>query len=144
MDIKEIRELALVMRETGLTALEWSEGDLQIKLQRQDCVQIAVPLAREAQAVEADAAPVAAAENPALVTVESPMVGVFYAAPGEDMKPFVAPGDTVKTGDTLCIIEAMKMMNEITAECNGKIAEVCASNKQVVEYGHSLFRIKPE
>ena len=144
MDNNEIRELALLMRETGLTSLELSEGDMQIKLYRQVSVPIAVPLARETHMADDRAAPIDTAENPELFTVASPMVGVFYAAPGADMKPYVTQGDTVKAGDTLCIIEAMKMMNEITAECDGIIAEVCVSNKQVVEYGHPLFRIKAD
>jgi len=74
--------------------------------------------------------------------VRSPMVGVFYAAPAENAAPFVAVGDRVQKGDTLCIIEAMKLMNEITAETGGVVAEVCAGNGQVVEYGTALFRLE--
>ena len=74
--------------------------------------------------------------------VRSPMVGVFYAAPAENAAPYVAVGDRVKQGDTLCIIEAMKLMNEITAEKDGVVAEVCAGNGQVVEYGTPLFRLE--
>ena len=69
------------------------------------------------------------------------MVGVFYSAPGADESPFVAVGDTVHAGDVLCIIEAMKIMNEITAERDGVIIEICVENKQVVEFGQPLFRI---
>ena len=86
------------------------------------------------------------ASEPAAVregaVVKSPMVGIFYAAPAENAAPFVAVGDRVSRGDTLCIIEAMKLMNEITAEQDGVIAEVCVGNGQVVEYGTALFRIK--
>ena len=70
------------------------------------------------------------------------MVGVFYAAPAADKQPYVSIGDRVNAGDVLCIIEAMKMMNEITAEKGGVIREICVGNKQIVEYGHPLFRIK--
>ena len=73
--------------------------------------------------------------------MKSPAVGVFYAAPSPDSKPFVAVGDTVHKGDTLCIIEAMKLMNEINSEMDGEIAEVCVGNGQVVEYDQQLFRI---
>jgi acetyl-CoA carboxylase biotin carboxyl carrier protein len=69
------------------------------------------------------------------------MVGVFYAAPAADKKPYVSIGDRVKAGDVLCIIEAMKMMNEITTDKSGVITEICAGNKQIVEYGHPLFRM---
>ena len=68
------------------------------------------------------------------------MVGVFYAAPTEDSEPFIKEGDHVKKGDTLCVIEAMKLMNEITAEQDGTIVEICAQNGQAVEYGTPLFR----
>ena len=72
----------------------------------------------------------------------SPMVGVFYAAPAENADPFVKVGDHVKRGQTLCIVEAMKLMNEIMAETDGEIVAVCAENGQVVDYGCPLFRIK--
>lgn len=74
--------------------------------------------------------------------VPDPIVGVFYAAPTESAAPYVALGDRVKKGQTLCIVEAMKLMNEIAAEEEGVIAEICAANGQVVEYGTPLFRIR--
>ena len=74
--------------------------------------------------------------------MKSPIVGVFYAAPATDAAPYVVAGDTVKKGQTLCIVEAMKLMNEIVAEEDGVISEVCVTNGQVVEYGTELFRIK--
>lgn len=72
------------------------------------------------------------------------MVGVFYAAPAENAKPYVAVGDRVEKGTVLCILEAMKLMNEITAEESGVIAEICATNGQMVEFGTELFRIRRE
>ena len=75
-----------------------------------------------------------------ITEVKSPMVGVFYAAPSPDAQPFVQVGSKVKKGDVLCIIEAMKLMNEITAEQDGTIVEICAQNGQAVEYGTPLFR----
>lgn len=72
----------------------------------------------------------------------SPMVGVFYSAPSPQSKPFVEVGSRVKKGDVLCIVEAMKLMNEITAELDGEIVEVCAASGDVVEYGQTLFRIQ--
>ena len=76
------------------------------------------------------------------VSVTSPIVGIFYAAPAENADPYVAAGERVKKGQTLCIVEAMKLMNEIVAEEDGVIAEVCAADGQVVEYGTELFRIR--
>ena len=69
------------------------------------------------------------------------MVGVFYRAPAENAQPYVKVGDTVKAGTVLCLVEAMKMMNEITAECDGTIAEICVQNGQVVDFGRELFKI---
>ena len=74
--------------------------------------------------------------------VKSPMVGVVYLAPAENAEPFVKVGDQVKAGDTLCIIEAMKLMNEIPADFDGTVVEICAKNGQVVEYGSDLFKIE--
>ena len=74
--------------------------------------------------------------------MKSPIVGVFYASPSPDSEPYVQVGSHVKKGDTLCIIEAMKLLNEISAECDGEITEICAASGQVVEYAQVLFRIK--
>lgn len=98
---------------------------------------INVPSAKEAENTE-----VTASQKPAGKIVESPLVGTFYAAPAEDAAPFVAVGDTVKKGQTLAIIEAMKLMNEIESEYDGTIAEVLVENGQPVEYGQPLFRIQ--
>lgn len=139
MEYKDIKQLALLMKEMGLTSLEYSEGDARVKM---ECglVQTA-PFCIEARA-EASAPQPDAAGN--VYTVTSPMVGVFYASPAVDKKPYVSIGDKVSAGDVLCIIEAMKMMNEITADKSGVITEICAGNKQIVEYGHPLFRISIE
>jgi acetyl-CoA carboxylase biotin carboxyl carrier protein len=139
-EIDDIRRLAELMGETGLTSLEYAGGDISIKLRRRPAPG-GGPAAGAAAREEAVAAP-ARAEG--AETVQSPMVGIFYCAPGEGQKPYVALGDAVHTGDVLCIIEAMKMMNEITAERDGVIVEICASNKQAVDYGHPLFRIRPQ
>ena len=76
------------------------------------------------------------------ISVKSPLVGVFYAAPAENAEPYVSIGDRVQKGKTLCIIEAMKLMNEICAEEDGEICEICVTNGQVVEYGTELFRMR--
>ena len=149
MDVKTIESLARLMKETGLTSLKLSEGETSLKLERLPMGGIALaeaPAAAGAQALgvpapapDAPAAPAAAAQEGTLVL--SPTVGVFYAAASPDSKPFVEVGDQVKKGDTLCIIEAMKLMNEIPAEVDGTVAEICVGNGQVVEYNQPLFRI---
>lgn len=133
MDEANIRKYARLMRELELTALEITEGDTVVRLER----AAAVPAVSASAPAPSEDAPGAAGE-----AVRSPMVGVFYAAPAENARPYVAVGDRVKRGDVLCIIEAMKLMNEITAESDGVIAEICVENGQVVEYGSVLFRME--
>ena len=134
MDEANIRKYARLMRELELTGLEITEGNTVVRLERG-----ASPAAAPAQVIPL---PDQKAAEPKGEVIRSPMVGVFYAAPAENAAPYVAVGDRVKQGDTLCIIEAMKLMNEITAEKDGVIAEVCAGNGQVVEYGTPLFRLE--
>lgn len=140
MNDADIRRYAGLMEELGLTGLEVTEKDQVIRLERTPAPQAPV---REtvtlpaAPAAEAQPAP-AGAGTP----VCSPMVGVFYAAPAEDAEPFVQVGDKVKRGQTLCIVEAMKLMNEIMAEVEGEIVEICVANGQVVDYGTPLFYIR--
>ena len=117
MNEQTIREYAALMKELGLTAIEVDES-------------------RDYFRLECDKGP------QVITSVKSPMVGVFYAAPTEDAEPFVKVGDQVKKGDTLCIIEAMKLMNEVVAENDGIIEAICVENGQLVEYGTELFRIK--
>ena len=148
MDVKKIESLAKLMKETGLTGLELVEDGQQLRLER----QVEVVAAPVAAAVPAAPVPATGAEalggtpaEPAPVKegtlVLAPTVGVFYSAPGPDARPFVEVGDQVKKGDTLCIIEAMKLMNEIPAEVDGTVAEICVGNGQVVEFNQPLFRI---
>jgi acetyl-CoA carboxylase biotin carboxyl carrier protein len=158
MDFKDIKQLASLMKDMGLTALEYAEGGASIRMERgtasaaalaaANAVANTAPAAVPVQPaggvpVEAAAVP-AASEASDAYTVTSPMVGVFYAAPGTDKKPYVSIGDRVKAGDVLCIVEAMKMMNEITTDKSGVITEICVGNKQIVEYGHPLFRLRVE
>ncbi len=135
----DIRKYAGLMKELGLTGLELTDGNGTVRLER------AVPAQAERTVYavpEAAPAPVQAAENRDYFSVKSPIVGVFYAAPAEKAESFVKAGDPVNKGQTLCIIEAMKLMNEIVAEEDGVISEVCVTNGQVVEYGTELFRIR--
>ena len=143
MEYKEIRELAALMKELDLTSLEYKGGGLKIKLGKAAPLIQAEPAAAVYQAPEQAQKP---REEPAAntgVTVKSPVVGVFHSAESPNKEPYVTVGDTVSTGDVLCLIDAMKIMNEIVAECSGIIEEVFASDNQVVEYNQPLFRINP-
>ena len=138
MEYKDIKDLAALMKEMGLTSLAYRNGDESVKLTRRDETRAAPPPSAKTAQFEQRS------EEPApggAFEVKSPMVGVFYAAPGADEKPYVALGDKVRVGDVLCVIEAMKIMNEITAEREGVISEICTQNKQLVEFGQALFRI---
>ena len=139
MNETDIRKYAELMKELGLSGLEITEEDRKVRLER------TVPVSVQAIADAAPAAkqePTAPAEKPDYISVKSPIVGVFYAAPAENAAPYVMIGDRVSRGQTLCIVEAMKLMNEIPAEDEGVIAEICVKNGQVVEYGTELFRIR--
>ena len=137
MNESDIRKYANLMSELGLTGLEVTENDRVVRLERNPAPQTTAP----AQTVQVGDVPKSAA-NEDLIEISSPMVGVFYAAPAEDADPYVQVGDRVKKGQTLCIVEAMKLMNEIVAETDGQIVEICAQNGQVVDFGCPLFRIK--
>ena len=137
MEEKIIRKYAELMQELGLTGLEISENGSVVRLERTNVVkEVPAIIAPQNKAVEE--------HHSDLIDICSPMVGMFYRASAENAAPFVQVGDTVRKGDVLGIIEAMKLMNEIVAEENGTVSEVCAGNKQIVDFGHELFRLKKE
>lgn len=150
MDIKEIKNLAQVLKNNDLTLIEYCEGDKKIKIERKLCTEniSQIPSIQNIEKTENNIP----SKNSAIKTdypvdfnniteVKSPMVGVFYSAPSPDSKPYVKIGDRVKKGDVLCIIEAMKLMNEICAETEGEIVDICAENEQIVEFNQTLFKI---
>lgn len=163
MDLETLRGFADLMEERGLTRIKLEEPDLTLELEREGASATQPPAwpafppamsaawpAAPAAAPAAPAAPTAA--EPAAPTapapiasgateVCAPMLGTFYVAPSPGAEPFVRVGSKVKKGETLCILEAMKLMNEVVAECDGEIAEICANDGDLVEYGRVLFRI---
>ena len=138
MKESDIRKYAGLMRELGLTGLEITEDNKVVRLERNVAESAAEPAAVSLPAEEMPAEELSAD----YISVKSPMVGVFYASPAENADPFVSLGDRVEKGETLCIIEAMKLMNEICAEEEGIVAEICVTSGQVVEYGTELFRLR--
>ena len=149
MKINDIKALAELVSKNNLSALEYSEGETHLRIENAPRTVTVAPAqaaaAGAAAAPAVEAAPVAAADAGAdfnaAKMVTSPMVGVFYASPSPTDPPFVTVGSKVKKGDVLCIIEAMKLMNEITAEEDGEIIDICATNGSVVEYGQILFKM---
>ena len=138
MKESDIRKYAQLMKELELTDLEITEDNQVVRLERSVSPSAA---AAEPAACPAPPAP-GAPETDVCHSVTSPIVGLFYAAPAENAEPYVSLGDRVKKGQTLCIVEAMKLMNEITADDDGVIDKICAANGQMVEYGTELFRIR--
>lgn len=156
MDSKRLAEIADVMEDRGLTRVRVEEPDgTAVELERASAAQpFAVPMpmpsamaAPVAAPTVAPAAPEPAAQTPAAAPepkgteVTAPMVGVFYAAPAPGDEPFVHVGSKVKAGETLCIIEAMKVLNEVTAEADGEVLEICVADGDLVEFGSCLMRI---
>lgn len=156
MDLRKLKTLIDLVSESGVAELEITEGDDRVKIVNRvgaapvaaaapaviatPVVATAAPAAAPAPAVAAEpaAAPVAAEDTR---TIDSPMVGTFYRAPSPGAKPFADVGQKVKAGDTVCIIEAMKLLNEIETEYDGVIKEILVENGQPVEFGQPLFVI---
>ena len=162
MDLKDIKVIVDLMKKNAVSEFEMEEGDFKIKLKRESgkprkgetvVVQEAAPMilpaaaaapaavpVTAAPAAPAPAAPAPAAEGP---EVKSPMIGTFYRKPSPDADSFVEVGSVVEPETVVCIIEAMKVMNEIKAEVKGTVAEVLLEDGKPVEYGQALFRIEP-
>ena len=150
MDLKELKKMIALMNENDLLELEIEEGGKKLRLKKagpQGAVGSAPPPAPSAPAA---ATPVAAggdaepsAEDQGFVTIRSPMVGTYYQAPSPDADVYVEYGSKVSSETVVCIVEAMKVMNEIKAEVSGEIVKVCVKNGEAVEYGQALFLVKP-
>ena len=159
MTIDEIKQLIQLVQESSIAELEISRGDDQIKIIREHKQDLVVsPQAAAPTFAVPPAAPVAPAAAPAgsatpaapqeapksnLHEITSPMVGTFYRAPSPDSDPYVEVGDKVEEGQVVCIVEAMKLMNEISADRAGVVEEIAVENAQPVEFGQAMFRIKP-
>lgn len=141
-----IEKLARVLADTGLTEISLEDGEQAITL-RKDVIVTSAPVAAapaQVQAAPAVAASQAEVSVPAKkgTPVTSPMVGTFYKSPSPDADPFVKVGSDVKQGDVVCIVEAMKMMNEIESEVSGKVVEICVEDGQPVEFGQVLMYVE--
>lgn len=142
-NIDEIKELIALLESSSLAVLEVKEGDSKVHLEKPGNITVNnTGVAPVAAPAAAPAAPAAAPAAETGKTINAPIVGVFYAAPSPDAEPYVSVGKRVKKGDVVCIIEAMKCMNEIQAEEDGEITAVLANNGELVEYGQPLFSIQ--
>jgi acetyl-CoA carboxylase biotin carboxyl carrier protein len=154
LDLDKLKALLKVLDGTDVTRLDWEDEKERITIEKRRPgrapapapVLVAAPMAAPPAPVAAAPAPAPAPAAPAwpgLHTVTSPFVGTFYRSSSPGVPPFVEVGQTVRKGQVLCIVEAMKLMNEIEAEVAGKVAEVLVQNGQPVEFGQALFRIEP-
>lgn len=144
MDLEKIEGLVKIIENSSLTEFTLKEGDLKITMSKLDhppVVAAGMP-AVPAPAAPAEAPAAEAKEEDEKLFITSPIVGTFYSAPAPDAPAFVKVGDQVKNGQTVCILEAMKLMNEIQSDFDCEIEAVLVSNEQKVEYGQPLFRVK--
>lgn len=146
IDVELVREFCDLAESHNLARLDVSYKEFTLRLSRVSEVaqpSVVIPAAAVAAAVPADAAPAKPALPPGVYAVKSPLAGVFYRAVRPGAEPFVNDGDSVRVGQTLCIIEAMKLMNEIEADCDGTVKAVLVENGSPVEFGQPLFVIEP-
>jgi acetyl-CoA carboxylase biotin carboxyl carrier protein len=147
LNMGELRELAELVNEHGFTDFEFENQNIRVRLSKATAPvyaaapQPAAPTAPQAAPAAETAAP-AASEDEGLHIITSPIVGTFYRAPGPDKDPYVSEGSKVSPESVVCIVEAMKLMNEIQAETSGEVVKIFAENGQPVEYGQPLFGIK--
>ena len=149
MNLKEIKEVIQLMNENGLSEIEMEKDGLKIRLKKSvggvvepNIMYEARPVSSSARLPEAGLkeAPLPAASKS--TQIKSPMVGTFYSAPAPDAAPFVQVGSTVEIGQVICVVEAMKLMNEIKSEIRGKIVEVLVHNGDPVEFGQPMFLVE--
>ncbi len=147
MTIKELKEMINLMEEHGLTELEIEKNDFKIRLKKgvsgtvvQEKVYSPARLTKDEGATQAGEPQ--QVEEAGVTVIRSPMVGTFYGAPAPDAEPYAVRGKEIQTGDVLCIIEAMKLMNEIKSEVSGRITDILVENGQPVEFDQPLFKIQ--
>lgn len=151
MDLRKLKTLIDLVSESGVAELEITEGEDRVRIvnrngaapvQVHQPVTVAQPMPVPVPAPEVAPAPAPTVPQQTGTPLTSPMVGTFYRAPSPGADPFVKVGDTVKKGQVVCIIEAMKLLNEVEADMDGTVKEVCVENGQPVEFGQSLFIIE--
>ena len=147
MELKELKALFRLMEGTDVEELEVEEGDRRVRIRRRGGDPSSAVIVRSGvpgqPGAKIPATQTLAAETAGLIPIESPMVGTFYRAPAPGADPYVKEGDSVQKGTVVCIVEAMKLMNEIESEVSGRIVKVVAENGKPVEFGQALFLVEP-
>jgi len=153
MDFKKIKKLVSLVETSDISSLSVEEDNLKVEIKRElqsSIAQIPVTTVQQAPVVSATPTlseppkiPEAPTENSDLIEIKSPMVGTFYSATNPESKPFVSNGSAVQKGDIVCIVEAMKLFNEIESDIGGTIEKICVNNGDAVEFGQALFLVRP-
>lgn len=151
MNIKEIKEVIALMNENHLIEIEIEKDGTKIRLRKSGSEivhEVTAPVNAASAAAQQQAAPAAAQQQAEaeskFIQIKAPMVGTFYRAPAPDAASYIEIGQDIEVGQVLCIIEAMKLMNEIKSEVKGKVARICVENADPVEYGQVLFLVEPK
>jgi acetyl-CoA carboxylase biotin carboxyl carrier protein len=146
---RDISDLILLLKQHHLSEIEWESHGVRIRLRSEGAGAISVPNTRDIVTTQADLSGeskpygIQAIDTTGLSTITSPIVGTFYRSPSPDADVYVEEGDMVKKGQVLCIVEAMKLMNEIESEVNGRVVKILAESTKPVEYGQPLFLVDP-
>jgi len=148
MNIKEIKEMINLMNENGLIELEIERDGLRVKIKKASSLPDSLPSIVVEKTIPAEKTPPVKEETtssalPKTIEIKSPMVGTFYRAPSPEAPPYVELGSVIEPGQVICIIEAMKVMNEIKSEIKGRVAEILVDNAEPVEFDQPLFLIEP-
>jgi acetyl-CoA carboxylase biotin carboxyl carrier protein len=143
MEIEDLKELIDLLRETDITELQLEKDGTKVRIKRERMLSPMEIQLQRFSSLQEKVTPQTVEEETRLITITSPIVGTFYRAPSPEAAPFVELGSRVKKGQVLCIVEAMKLMNEIESEIDGTVIKILVENSQPVEYGEPLFLIEP-
>jgi acetyl-CoA carboxylase biotin carboxyl carrier protein len=143
MEIEDLKELIDLLRETDITELQLEKDGTKVRIKRERMLSPMEIQVQRFSSLQEKVTPETVEEETRLITITSPIVGTFYRAPSPEAAPFVELGSLVKKGQVLCIVEAMKLMNEIESEIDGTVIKILVENSQPVEYGEPLFLIEP-
>ena len=150
MDIRKVKKLMELLERSGMAEIEIKEGEESVRISRYGNASLATPApaatpTSAAAMIETTTSAVSTESTPATADghpITSPMVGTFYASPSPDAEPFIKVGDKIKKGDVVCIVEAMKLMNELPSEIEGEIVEICVQNGEGVSFGQVIAKVK--
>jgi acetyl-CoA carboxylase biotin carboxyl carrier protein len=143
MEIEDLKELIDLLRETDITELQLEKDGTKVRIKREKMLSPMEIQLQRFSSLQEKVTPQTVEEETRLITITSPIVGTFYRAPSPEAAPFAELGSRVKKGQVLCIVEAMKLMNEIESEIDGTVIKILVENSQPVEYGEPLFLIEP-